>query len=651
MLCFALLLTILGKSYAQNADYDLKVNAYIERYKALAVMEQKRSGIPAAITLAQGIHETQAGTSELATMANNHFGIKCKKEWTGETFAHTDDAPNECFRKYARSEDSYKDHSDYLSKSPRYAELFKLSLTDYAAWALGLKRCGYATNPRYAQVLIKIVEDYHLQEYTYIAMNTADMGTTVTKAEIVPEHDAPPVVQPKPQVSQPTVVVTPPVTTAPATSPAVSAAVTEVSVTKPSSKIITDNTVKAEPLQTEAFVPQYGQLVKVNGLRAIFGRKGDTPLEYAYKADVRYSKFLEVNEIDERPLPSDMYLYLEKKNIRGYKAIHKVLQGESLFAIAQAEGMQIKSLMDLNMLEPGEEPAPGTILELQKMVAVKPSVVKRGTPAVAVSQPVVTQSRYPMASNIKVADEIKEKKVETTVAVPVTTQIEPAVAAKPAEVIKDPTVEETGKPAAQPQPEVATPVVTTEVNTPVATTINPPKPLEEPVQKKSDSVTTVGTTTVASSIIDPVATVEPLPIQNASSVSVDNKEVVINKVAEPDVKREEEPVDELDKLKRKFDKVLYAKDKTNIAAPTAPVVAPQPRQDTIKATATVDAKQEKKPEPLASSNDPKKYYTVKKGDTGYSIAKANGITLRQLMEWNGLDFGDIQEGQKLRIKP
>lgn len=648
-MCFAWLLTILGKSYAQNADYDLKVNAYIERYKALAVMEQKRSGIPAAITLAQGIHETQAGTSELATMANNHFGIKCKKEWTGETFAHTDDAPNECFRKYSRSEDSYKDHSDYLSKSPRYAELFKLSLTDYAAWALGLKRCGYATNPRYAQVLIKIVEDYHLQEYTYVAMNGVDIGTTAAKAEIVPVHDAPPVAQPKPQVSQPTIAVTPPVTTASATSATVAAAVTEVPVIKQSSKIITDNTVRAEPVQTEAFVPQYGQLVKVNGLRAIFGRKGDTPLEYAYKADVRYSRFLEVNEIDERPLPSDMYLYLEKKNTRGYKAIHKVLQGESLFAIAQAEGMQIKSLMDLNMLEPGEEPAPGTVLELQKAVAVKPSVVKRGTPAV--NQPVITQSRYPMASNIKVADELKEKKVETTVAVPVTTQIEPVVAAKPAEVIKDPTVEETGKPAAQPQPEVATPVVNTEVTTPVATTVNPPKPVEEPVQKKTDSVTTVGTTTVASSIIDPVATVEPLPIQNASSVSVDNKAVVINKVAEPEVKREEEPVDELDKLKRRFDKVLYAKDKTNVAPPATPVVTPQPRQDTIKPAPTADATQEKMPAPLAASNDPKKYYTVKKGDTGYSIAKANGITLRQLMEWNGLDFGDIQEGQKLRVKP
>ena len=125
--CIVLITCLNSRSFAQD---EASVRRYIDQYKLLAVSEQKRSGIPAAITLAQGIHETQAGNSELATQANNHFGIKCKKEWTGETFAHTDDAPDECFRKYKRAEDSYLDHSNYLSKTPRYANLFKLSVTD-----------------------------------------------------------------------------------------------------------------------------------------------------------------------------------------------------------------------------------------------------------------------------------------------------------------------------------------------------------------------------------------------------------------------------------------------------------------------------------------------------------------------------------------
>src|SRR5690606_21756623 len=125
-----------------------RVEAYIEKYKWIAIQEQRRAGIPAAITLAQGIHETNAGASELAVNAHNHFGIKCKKSWTGETYAYTDDRPDECFRKYDSDISSYKDHSDYLKNSKRYASLFELSLTDYAGWAYGLKRCGYATNPK-----------------------------------------------------------------------------------------------------------------------------------------------------------------------------------------------------------------------------------------------------------------------------------------------------------------------------------------------------------------------------------------------------------------------------------------------------------------------------------------------------------------------
>ena len=144
---------------------------YINNYKNLAIEEMKRTGVPAAITLAQGIHESGAGCSELASMSNNHFGIKCKSNWTGETVSHDDDNKGECFRKYPTVVDSYRDHSDFLKNGQRYSFLFSLDPSDYSEWANGLKKAGYATNPKYSLALIKLIEDYNLQEFTAIALS------------------------------------------------------------------------------------------------------------------------------------------------------------------------------------------------------------------------------------------------------------------------------------------------------------------------------------------------------------------------------------------------------------------------------------------------------------------------------------------------
>ena len=135
---------------------------YIEKYKDIAIEEMHRSGVPASITLAQGILETESGNSDLVQRSNNHFGIKCKSDWQGESVSHTDDAPNECFRKYSSARDSYADHSNFLKKSGRYSSLFNLAPTDYKGWAQGLKSAGYATNPRYPSILIGNIEKYQL---------------------------------------------------------------------------------------------------------------------------------------------------------------------------------------------------------------------------------------------------------------------------------------------------------------------------------------------------------------------------------------------------------------------------------------------------------------------------------------------------------
>lgn len=166
------LLTCLLLFFTSLAAYSQRETPeqYIDKYKQLAIDEMRRSGVPAAITLAQGILESESGNSDLVKMSNNHFGIKCKSGWTGPTVSHDDDAPGECFRAYDQAAQSYEDHSDFLRNSPRYASLFTLNPDDYKGWATGLKKAGYATNPRYADILIASVEKYHLNQYTLDGM-------------------------------------------------------------------------------------------------------------------------------------------------------------------------------------------------------------------------------------------------------------------------------------------------------------------------------------------------------------------------------------------------------------------------------------------------------------------------------------------------
>ena len=152
--------------------WNSRYQAYIDQYKDIAIEEMVRYGIPASITLAQGLLESGAGQSELALKGNNHFGIKCHN-WTGRTVYHDDDVRGECFRAYDSARESFEDHSKFLKSGSRYSSLFLLSQTDYKGWARGLKAAGYATNPVYAQSLIDIIEVYGLHQY--------DRATTYNK--------------------------------------------------------------------------------------------------------------------------------------------------------------------------------------------------------------------------------------------------------------------------------------------------------------------------------------------------------------------------------------------------------------------------------------------------------------------------------------
>ena len=159
------LLTIFVCLVLQAQTRNKQYESYIKQYRDLAVKEMKKYRIPASITLAQGLLESGAGQSTLARKSNNHFGIKCGSDWRGKTVSHDDDARGECFRAYKHPKQSYEDHSKFLANRPRYASLFKLDITDYKGWARGLKKAGYATNPRYAEQLIGIIELYDLHKY------------------------------------------------------------------------------------------------------------------------------------------------------------------------------------------------------------------------------------------------------------------------------------------------------------------------------------------------------------------------------------------------------------------------------------------------------------------------------------------------------
>jgi LysM repeat protein len=289
---------------------------YVETYKDAAIEEMKRSGVPASVTLAQGILETEHGNSELVKKSNNHFGIKCKSTWTGESVRHTDDAPNECFRKYKNAAESYKDHSDYLKTSPRYASLFELPATDYKGWAYGLKRAGYATNPRYPQIVISNIEKYNLQQY--------DDGNYVSTSSSTVINDN-----------------------------AISAVYTEAMPVKTS-------------FENDALSKAVKSKTKFNGLKALFASKGISLLAIATAADIALEKLLNNNDLDtDGLLKEDQIIYLEKKNKQGNRDFYIALQNESLFDIAQNNGIQLKALMEFNSMRASEQVKKGTKVKLR----------------------------------------------------------------------------------------------------------------------------------------------------------------------------------------------------------------------------------------------------------------------------------------------
>lgn len=292
------------------------ITEYINTYKEAAIEEMKRTGVPASITLAQGIHETEAGRSKLVLKSNNHFGIKCKSTWTGESVSHDDDAPDECFRKYADPIDSYKDHSDFLKNGTRYAFLFSLDPTDFEGWAHGLKKAGYATNPKYPQLLIKLIQTYNLQNYTLIALGKKEGETNEVWAKANGKRE-----EEKKESSNP-------------------------------------STVEVKHYPTGLFT--------INDTKVIFVGKGTSYLSIAQEHRTPLARLFDFNDMTAiEEAQKNSLVFLQRKRKEGATDVHKVIEGETLHDIAQAEGIRLESLYAYNYLKEGVHPGPGRELYLR----------------------------------------------------------------------------------------------------------------------------------------------------------------------------------------------------------------------------------------------------------------------------------------------
>lgn len=317
---------------------------YIEKYSALAVSEMYRSGVPASITLAQGMLESGNGRSELALKSNNHFGIKCHNNWSGGRVYHDDDAKGECFRKYAHPRESYRDHSDFLRYRDRYKFLFDYKVTDYKAWAYGLKKAGYATDPAYPKKLIKLIEDYRLHEYD---RKPASYGRNE------PE-------KPKKKKKQKTVI------------EFVGEDLPEEKVKEsiPLSPTVIEQVKELDARQREEFQFSLSrQMFTQNGVPFVYSVEGETYATIAASYRLFGRELLKFNDLDsEQPLKPGTVVYLKPKKKVAAKGIDKYVmeEGETLRDVAQRYGVKLSSIMRLNGFEKGYVPREGDLIRLRK---------------------------------------------------------------------------------------------------------------------------------------------------------------------------------------------------------------------------------------------------------------------------------------------
>ena len=316
------------KPLASTSKPDQSVNDYINSYKDLAVTEMRRTGVLASITLAQGIIESDCGHSSLARDGNNHFGIKCHNDWTGPTINHDDNRRNECFRKYDRAEDSFYDHSDFLKSGSRYSFLFSINSTDYKAWAHGLKKAGYATNPDYANMLIRTIEENNLGFF--------DRGYS-------------PIIQTSQQ---------------------------PVPVKEPVKLPARDTTKKSMPgsIGNTSVMARVPRIMENNRVQYIIVKDGDTAEKLENEFQLLKWELSRYNELknDFQPVPGQI-LYLQPKRDKAEpgKDYYNTVEGDTMYRISQRFGIKLRKLYEMNRMEDSSELVAGKKIWLRNIKPVQ----------------------------------------------------------------------------------------------------------------------------------------------------------------------------------------------------------------------------------------------------------------------------------------
>jgi LysM repeat protein len=320
---FLFSLLFIFSAFSASSQNKMSRRDYIETFKELAIREMHRSGIPASITIAQGCLESENGNSSLSQKSNNHFGIKCKSDWKGAREYKDDDEKNECFRSYHTVYESYKDHTDYLMQTPRYAYLFKLSNKDYNAWAKGLRTAGYATDPNYAARLIKIIEDEGLQSLDEI------------KPEDLPDQN--------------------------------------IFALKGKTNNAEENRKKNPGSFSNITLNPYGgrEIKSKNELDIIYVKAGDTFESIAADLGMKPWELHSYNDLaKDAPQPeANTFLYIQRKRCRALKDndFHTVQPTETMFDVSQKYGIKLNSLYRKNRMKKGTEPRAGSKLYLRKL--------------------------------------------------------------------------------------------------------------------------------------------------------------------------------------------------------------------------------------------------------------------------------------------
>lgn len=318
-----LFLLIVSSASAGNDGDRLTRGQYIDMWAEEAVSQMVTYKIPASITLAQGILESGDGNSELARKANNHFGIKCHSDWDGKKVYHDDDARGECFRKYGDARESFEDHSVFLTKN-RYASLFELDITDYKGWARGLKRCGYATNPKYANLLIDLIEAHQLTQYDDLGLEMIEGAVASTKGS---RRD------------------------------------------RDQSKPARGNWDQNEGFEDVHLSNRRTVALSDNRIKYVIAKEGDTFQRIADELDMMDWQIRKYNDFarQERPQAGEI-IYLQPKRNKAKSAWHTLAEGESMRDVSQRYGIKLKKLYRLNNLVPGEPVAVGTRLSMRKRI-------------------------------------------------------------------------------------------------------------------------------------------------------------------------------------------------------------------------------------------------------------------------------------------